>query len=58
MRQSKSCYFGIMSDEVENIREHAQLGSNPAAFIDAIDKMKFDDAWMDAPYASKSRRRR
>ena len=30
-----------VADEVgQNFREHAQLGSNPAAFIDAIDKMK------------------
>ena len=33
-------YYEVVDEVGQNIREHAQLGSNPAAFIDAIDKMK------------------
>ena len=33
-------YYEVVDETGQNIREHAQLGSNPAAFIDAIDKMK------------------
>ncbi len=33
-------YYEVVDEVGQNIREHAQLGSNPAPFIDAIDKMK------------------
>ncbi len=33
-------YYEVVDEVGQNIRDHAQLGSNPAAFIDAIDKMK------------------
>ena len=33
-------YYEVVDEVGQNIREHAQLGSNPATFIDAIDKMK------------------
>ena len=33
-------YYEVVDEVGQNIREHAQLGSNPAAFMDAIDKMK------------------
>ena len=33
-------YYEVVDEVGQNIREHAQLGSNPAACIDAIDKMK------------------
>ena len=33
-------YYEVVDEVGQNIREHAQLGSNPASFIDAIDKMK------------------
>ena len=33
-------YYEVVDEVGQNIREHAQLGSNPAAFIDSIDKMK------------------
>ena len=33
-------YYEVVDEVGQNIREHAQLGANPATFIDAIDKMK------------------
>ena len=33
-------YYDVVDETGQNIREHAQLGSNPAAFIDSLDKMK------------------
>ena len=33
-------YYEVVDETGQNIREHAQLGSNPANFIDALDKMK------------------
>ena len=33
-------YYEIVDETGHNIREHAQLGSNPAGFIDSLDKMK------------------
>ena len=33
-------YYEVVDETGQNIREHAQLGSNPAAFIDSLDKMK------------------
>ncbi|MEC8788602.1 MAG: hypothetical protein VXX17_00900 [Candidatus Thermoplasmatota archaeon] len=33
-------YYEVVDEVGQNIREHAQLGANPAPFIDAIDKMK------------------
>ncbi|RZD39101.1 MAG: hypothetical protein CXT71_05340 [Methanobacteriota archaeon] len=33
-------YYEVVDETGHNIREHAQLGGNPASFIDALDKMK------------------
>ena len=33
-------YYEVVDETGQNIREHAQLGSNPAGFIDSLDKMK------------------
>jgi len=33
-------YYEVVDETGQNIREHAQLGGNPATFIDALDKMK------------------
>ena len=33
-------YYEVVDETGQNIREHAQLGSNPAVFIDSLDKMK------------------
>ena len=33
-------YYEVVDETGQNIREHAQLGSNPATFIDSLDKMK------------------
>ena len=33
-------YYEVVDETGQSIREHAQLGSNPANFIDALDKMK------------------
>ena len=33
-------YYEVVDETGHNIREHAQLGGNPAAFIDSLDKMK------------------
>ncbi len=32
-------YYEVVDETGQNIREHAQLGSNPAGFIDSLDKM-------------------
>ena len=40
IRELHEWYFEVVHTVAEDIRSHAQLGSNPAAFIDAIDKMK------------------
>jgi len=33
-------YYEVVDETGQNIREHAQLGANPAGFIDSLDKMK------------------
>ena len=33
-------YYDVVDETEENIRKHAQLGSNPAAFIQSIDQMR------------------
>ena len=33
-------YYDVVDETEENIRKHAQLGSNPAAFIQSIDRMR------------------
>jgi histone H3/H4 len=33
-------YYEVVDETGQNIREHAQLGANPASFIDSLDRMK------------------
>ena len=33
-------YYEVVDETGQNIREHAQLGANPASFIESLDRMK------------------